>query len=346
LNAAFVPGNPAIVPRLFDFAITGDVIAALATAKLVCNTPRVFAAFLTTILFSMSAIFGHRSAKLIGGTEANFWRISFATAFLAIWAYTLGQGLEGAGLTLFLISGLLGIGLGDVAYFQSLPRLGPRLTLLLVQCLTAPFAALIEWLWLGTKVTGWQMLFGGITLAGVAIALAPKEHLHLKPRDRFIGVFAGVLAALGGAGGAVYSRKAYAVLQDVGETIHPISAGFQRVLAGCIVSGISLLIVKRHVIRRELRESFCSPEAGREKWNRVWFWIVLNSLAGQTLGVSCMQWAFETTPTGVVLPIIALSPIIVIPLSYIFDGEKPSLRSLIGGLIAVAGVVALTSTRH
>ncbi len=335
MKDAFVP-EPSNSPQ---------VNPLLASRHCVCNTPRVFAAFLTTILFSLSAICGHRSAKLIGGTEANFWRIAFATLFLAIWGFSVGHGLESAGLTMFLISGLLGIGLGDVAYFQALPRLGPRLTLLLVQCLTAPIAALIEWLWLGTKITGMQMLFGAVTLGGVALALAPKEHLHLPARERLIGLTAGVLAAIGGAGGAVFSRKAYAVLQEVGETIHPITAGFQRVLAGCIVSGISLLIVKRHALKQDFQEGFCPPDSAREKWRQVWFWVVLNSLAGQTLGVSCMQWAFETTPTGIVLPIIALSPIVVIPMSYVIDGEKPSLRSMVGGLIAVAGVIGLTTSR-
>ena len=40
----------------------------------------MFAAFLTTILFSISVVCGHRSAKLIGGTEANFWRLSYRAA--------------------------------------------------------------------------------------------------------------------------------------------------------------------------------------------------------------------------------------------------------------------------
>jgi drug/metabolite transporter (DMT)-like permease len=302
----------------------------------------VFAAFLTTILISISAVCGHRSARLIGGTEANFWRITLATFFLALWAYTFGQGLEGSALPVFLLSGVIGIGIGDVAYFQSLPRLGPRLSLLIVQCLTAPFAALIEWLWLGTTLTLWQMLAGLVTLAGVGIALAPGGHVRLPRRELGIGILAGVLAALGGAGGAVFSRKAYAVLQAAGETIHPINAGFQRVLGGCLIGAFFLLIVKRNAVRKGFDLSGqLIPLESRRKWRQVWFWIVLNSLAGQTLGMSCMQWAFETTPTGIVLPIVAMSPIMVIPIAWFIEGERPTLHSVVGGLIAVGGVIAL-----
>jgi drug/metabolite transporter (DMT)-like permease len=71
----------------------------------------------------------------------------------------------------------------------------------------------------------------------------------------------------------------------------------------------------------------------------------MNSLAGQTLGVSCMQWALETTPTGIVLAIIAIAPIVVIPLAIVFESEKPTVHSLAGGVIAVAGVIGLTLAR-
>ncbi len=303
----------------------------------------MFAAFLTTILISISAICGHRSAKLIGGTEANFWRITFATVLLAIWAYAFGKGLEGSAFPIFLMSGVVGIGLGDISYFQALPRLGPRLSLLLVQCLTAPFGALIEWLWLGTTLTASQICCGIVILVGVAIALLPDGRRRLSRRELAFGSLAGILAALGGAGGAVLSRKAYAVVHAAGESIHPINAGFQRVLGGCLLAGISLLIVKRRSLQVGFQIS-AGPAltTSREKWRKVWFWIALNSLAGQTLGVSCMQWAFETTPTGIVLPIIATAPIVVIPLAYLVEGERPTRHSLVGGGIAVAGVIALT----
>ena len=54
-----------------------------------------------------------------------------------------------------------------------------------------------------------------------------------------------------------------------------------------------------------------------------------------------MQRAFETTPTGIVLSITATTPIFVMPLAYLFEHEKPTRYSVIGGMIAVAGVIAL-----
>src|SRR6185295_14754749 len=95
----------------------------------------MFAALLTTLLFATSAICGYRTSKQIGGIEANFWRITLATIFLTIWAFTFGVGFAGAP-GWFMLSGFFGIGVGDTAYFQALPRLGSRRTVLLCQCFT------------------------------------------------------------------------------------------------------------------------------------------------------------------------------------------------------------------
>ena len=112
----------------------------------------MFAAFLATFCFSISVVCGTRTAKLIGGIEANFWRLALATLFLGVWTFTGGNGLGSGALPIFLLSGLIGIGIGDAGLFEALPRLGSRLSVLLIQCGTAPIAALVEWLWLGTTL--------------------------------------------------------------------------------------------------------------------------------------------------------------------------------------------------
>ena len=59
----------------------------------------------------------------------------------------------------------------------------------------------------------------------------------------------------------------------------------------------------------------------------------------------CYQWALATTPSGIVLPISTTTPLAVIPLAYKLEGDRPRVSSLVGGVIAVAGVVALTVVR-
>jgi drug/metabolite transporter (DMT)-like permease len=329
----------------------------------------MFAAFLSTLLFSVSVICGHRSAKLIGGSEANFWRLTLAALFLGVWSFGTGVGLSGAALPMFLLSGIVGIGVGDVALFQTLPRLGSRLSLLLIHCLSAPFAALIEWLWMRTPLTGTQIVCGITILVGVGIALSPGKHTKLDRRELVVGALFAILGAVGNAFGAVLSRKAYAIAHENLEVISGHDAAFQRIVGGLAVAGICLVIVKRGTLWKgaDLAEVSADPDSRersasgantvvmgqprsdfgkiRQKWLRAGPWILVNSLAGQTLGVSFMQRAFETTPTGLVLAIIATTPIVVMPLAYFFEGEKATMRSVAGGIVGVVGVVLLIWSR-
>ncbi|MBI3415324.1 MAG: EamA family transporter [Verrucomicrobia bacterium] len=302
----------------------------------------MLAAFLSTILFSISAVTAHRTSKLVGGIEANFWRLLCATALLAIYAHSLGAGLSGTALGIFLVSGGIGFGIGDFALFQALPKLGSRLTILLVQCLAAPIAALIEWLWLGTTLNGAQLVCGAAILTGVALALSPSEHLQLTRKQLVAGVLFGSIAAVGQAGGAVLSRVANAQLHTAGQEIDGITAAYQRILGGIVVTAMVFWIARhrKKIFASGTLSSSSPPPAGSK--HVIWPWIFVNALAGPTLGVSCYQWALKTTPTGIVLPIVAITPLVIIPFARVVEGERPTHRSLVGGMIAVVGVVALT----
>jgi len=275
---------------------------------------------------------GSRSSRIVGGLEANFFRILVATFLLALYAHTLGSGFSGQAFPIFLLSGVIGFGIGDIALYQALPRIGSRLSLILLHCLAAPIGAAIEWIWLGNALTARQVLCGLIILAGVAIALAPREHLHLPRKTLIAGIIFGIIAAFGQGVGSVVSRKAYEVAAAAGENIDGITAAYQRIWGGVLFAAIGYFAF-RH--REATRKPFI------ERVRPAWKWIVANGTLGPALGVSCMQYALAKAPTGIVLPILALAPVVIIPFSRHFENERPTLRSLLGGAIAVTGVICL-----
>ena len=290
-------------------------------------------AFLTTLLFAISAVSANRSTRMLGGIQANFWRISLATLLLAAWAHGIGSGFTGRALPYFLISGCIGFGFGDLAFYQALPRLGSRLSVLIVHCLAAPLAAVVEWIWLGTTLTRVQIFSSLVILIGVGLALAPGRHLNLSPRRLLIGIVFGLVAAAGQGVGAVFSRKAYQVAGMAGQHIDGLTAAYQRIVAGWFLAAFAFFL------KRRANES---GEEDRRTWRTASGWVLLNAVAGPTLGVGCFQWALSTRPTGVVLPIVATTPIVVIPFARVIEGEHPRVRSLVGGAIAVAGAVSLS----
>lgn len=301
-------------------------------------------AILTSVLFALSAVSAHRSARMLGATRANFWRLLVATALLALGAHTLGTGLEGQALPWLLLSGAVGFGLGDLALFQALPRLGSRLTILLVQCLATPVGAGAEWIWLGTPLSGPQIFWGLTILAGVALALGPGEHPHLTRRTWMVGTAYGLLAAVGQGGGAVLSRRAFAVGAASGENIDGVTAAYQRILGGLGIAALGWWLTRLQEKRRNISEAGRSnlqqrpiPRSASAGW-----WVLVNALCGPALGVSCFQWALKSTPTGIVLPIVATTPLMVIPLARLMEGERVTGRAVAGGAMAVAGAIGLS----
>jgi drug/metabolite transporter (DMT)-like permease len=294
----------------------------------------VFPSFLTTIFFSLSVIFAARSARVLGGQTANLGRISVATVLLALWAHLFGQGLQGGGLPWFFLSGVIGFGLGDMALFGALPRIGPRLAILITQCLAAPIAAVVEWLWLGTTVRPVDLACAGVILVGVAIALAPDHGMDVPPRTFWIGVLFGVGSALGQASGAVLSRKANEAAALTGYVIDGGTAAYQRVIGGLLMTIIGFLLIRR----TQAKDAEPKPE---DRWKRGSALVLANALAGPTIGVGCYQWALRSTPSGLVLPVVATSPLVTIILSFFIDGTRPTRRAVIGGVMAVIGAVLL-----
>ena len=197
----------------------------------------MFAALLTTVFFSLSAIFATRSIKTVGSTTANLGRLGVALIFLGSYAHAFGAGFGGAGRGWFLLSGVIGMGLGDLALFAALPRLGSRLTVLMCQCLAVPIAMQAEWMWLGTRLSFSQIGWAFIILAGVAVALMPSRNDPPKVPVTRLGLLFGLLSAVGQGLGAVVSRHAYEVTHAAGGSIDGISAAYQRIAGGLLITG-------------------------------------------------------------------------------------------------------------
>ncbi len=296
---------------------------------------------LATLLFALSVMAASRSIGHLGSNLANFWRVFLAAVLLGLWGHTVGQGLAGPGLAFFFLSGCVGFGLGDVALFQAIPRLGPHLSSLLINCFAAPMGALIEWLWLGQRLTSHQLAAGGVILAGVALALAPKRGEGFPSSHRWLGIFYGLMAALGQAGGAVLSRKAFAMAASVGQPMDGGTAAYQRILGGLLVA-VAVLAWQTRV------EPGLTRRGPGWRWldpGKAWKWVILNALSGPAIGVGLYQWGLAVAPSGVVLSIVATTPLAVMPLAWALDGKRPGKRAMGGSLLAVAGVIGLIQTR-
>ena len=294
-------------------------------------------AVFTAVLWAMSAVSAGRSTRLLGAGTANLSRLALGTGLLALWAHLFGRGLAGVGLPWLFLSGIAGFGLGDLALYGAYYHLGPRLGVLLCLCLAAPLGAFMEWVWLGTRLTLYQILCSTTILVGVFAALAPDRRTAAGAHAWAAGIAMGAIAALGQASGAVLTRKAFNVAGQAGQHIDGGTAAYQRILGGLLLTAVVLFI---HRWRKQPGPPHRDTPADHP-WRRAWPWVIANALCGPAVGVAFYQWALAIAPTGIVLAIVATTPLVVIPLTMVLDGERPTVRSLAGGAVAVLGAAAL-----
>lgn len=296
----------------------------------------VIPALLTTFLWAAGATVSYRLTRLMGPEAANFWRLLLAATLLAVWVLPFhGAGPEASRGWLFL-SGIVGFGIGDIALYYALPRIGSRLTLLMVQCLAAPIGILVGWVWLGQSLGARELASAAMILSGVGVALAPGSH-KVPGKDVGSGVFWGFVAALGQAFGALISSHGMTLASEAGTPVSGVVAAHGRIWGGVIVAGAFLAwrVKGRHT------HWFSAPGSPAPAARSVVGWLLATALLGPVVGASCYQWALGSAPTGIVLAIVATTPLVVMPLAGWLEGDKPGWRAALGGVVAVAGVVLL-----
>ncbi|MEM9016935.1 MAG: DMT family transporter [Verrucomicrobiota bacterium] len=297
----------------------------------------MFAALITPILFSFSAVSGQKVAVELGAIAGNLVRLFVAGVILGlIVMVTSPETLSSITFPWFFVSGVIGFGIGDIGLFLAYERIGSRLTMLLNLCLAPVFAIALEWGWLGTTVSGPVLLCILTILLGVTMALRPgaKSRQKMQRRGNFgWGVFWAIVAGFGQGTGAVISRKAEAIATFNGIASTGISAAFQRVLAGFV---FALLVF---VVLRIFRSRLLTGGTGLTR--KGGFWLLGAALFGPVIGVSCFQWALQSLESGIVLAVVALTPVVLIPLAAVFEGDHPTRLAICGAIVAVIGVACL-----
>ncbi len=294
-------------------------------------------ALLTVLLFACSGIAGERAARYWGGQLANLLRLFLAAGILATGTLLLfPSSLRWETFGWLFLSGIVGFGLGDIALFLAYVRIGARLTILLNLCTAPIWSSITEWAWLGTGLSIQEIAAIGVILAGVILALLSRPALAPQGQARinWTGVLCGIGAGMGQGIGAVISRNAFELADKGGFLLNGFSAAAQRVCGGFLTVLLVFLAFSA------LGKNHIRPMAVDSK-RPAFAWLVATTICGPVLGVSCFQWSLIQLPSGIANAVVAMTPIAMIPLVMIVDGERPRALSIAGACLAVAGVILL-----
>jgi len=69
--------------------------------------------------------------------------------------------------------------------------------------------------------------------------------------------------------------------------------------------------------------------------------MIAGSIAGPFLGIWLSLMAVQLAPVGVAATLMALPPVILIPLGYFLYGERVGPRGIVGTIVAFCGVALI-----
>ena len=283
-------------------------------------------AILAAVCWTFASLISADLTREIGALAFNRIRLFFVslmligyTTYIDTW-HTLNTNT----LTIILISGVIGIFLGDTLLFMALQRIGPRRNNILF-ALAAPFTVLLNIVFLN-EVMGLLNLIGCIgVFCGVVIAIMygkTKNNEHrweMIEGSLSIGIIMGILAALCQAIGLIMMKPILV------SGVDPIASAALRTTISFVLLSSTFLIKSPNFISK----------------NQINFLIIIKTILsgflGMALGMSLLLIALQKADAGIVATLSSTSPIMILFLIWILTNKIPSLGAWIGTIIALVG---------
>lgn len=287
------------------------------------------AALLTAFCWVGSSVSFEYSGKKVGSLVLNLMRLVISLFIITIINFFITNGFRDLSVSpeafqALLFSGLVGFVIGDMFLFQAFVEIGARVSML-IMALAPPITAVLSYFILGETLGLIQILGMMLTFIGIAIVITGKEKGSQKivVKHPLKGITFAFLGAVGQALGLILSKVGVAEL-------NPFVATEIRIFSGILGFILIISFTKKW-------PNFFS--AFKNKTAMVG--ITIGSLFGPVIGVSLSLMAIKYTSTAIASTLMAIVPILIIPVSIIFFKEKVKANEVIGALVGVLGVAVI-----
>jgi drug/metabolite transporter (DMT)-like permease len=286
------------------------------------------AALITACFWSTSSIAFTEASVRVGPMYVNVTRMIFAVIFLLITILIISApiNLSFAQIIYLVISGFVGLTIGDTYLFKAFKSIGARLSMLVMSSVPV-ISTILAFIFLDERISFSGIVGMCITISGITIVIVQREE---KPASKYKIEFAGIIFALigavGQAVGLIFARFAF----DIGE-INGFVATIVRVFSALIITYILAASTKR----------FSNPIKVYKQNPKGLTFTIIGSIFGPYLGITFSLISITYAKIGVASTIMATVPIIMLPLVRYYYKEKLSPISIFGAILAVSGVALL-----
>lgn len=285
-----------------------------------------FAALLTAIFWTITALAFEFAVKRVGTYTLNVIRLGFAFILLATYSY-FRRGLllpidaSQHALLWLSLSGIVGFLLGDMFLFRSFAIIGSRIAML-IMTMVPIFTTIFSWFLLN-EILSIKALSGMcLVVGGIFLTIWSKKNYDNKFRLQYPlnGLIFAFLGAIGQAGGLVLSKFGMG-------NYDPFASTHIRIMAGFIGFVLIITILRKW---KFVKTTFSNKP--------VMAGISIGSVFGPFLGVSFSLIAVQFTHAGIAATLMSIVPILIIPPAIIFFKQNVSLKEIIGAFICIGGV--------
>mgnify|MGYP001222948608 CR=1 FL=1 len=282
-----------------------------------------FSALLTAVLWSGTSIAFASASEKIGSLQLNINRMIFASLFLISTILIMGYRFELSAnqFSNLIISGVIGLVIGDSFLFKSYQIIGARISMLLM-ALSPAMSALLAFVFLHERISYLGVVGILITLSGITLVVLERKS-NSKYSITTLGIVYGLLGAMGQAGGLIFAKFAF-----VEGHITGFIATFIRVFSSVIIFLPIMLLLKKYK----------NPYKLYNKEKSALGATLIGTVMGPFLGITFSLIAVENTKVGIAATLMSTMPIIMLPMVKYFYKEKLSWRAIVGAVIAVAGI--------
>ena len=285
-----------------------------------------FLALLAAFSWSISSLISADITRILGGIGFNRLRLIFVSIMLLSYAtfQKTWDTINIEYLNVIIVSGIIGIFLGDTLLFMALKRIGPRRNNILFS-LAAPFTVILNILALQQKMSLIEITGCILVFIGVVVAISygnSKNNNHrweLIEGSIKIGILFGILAALCQSIGLIMMKP----ILDQGAD--PIASAAIR----CTIS--ALLLSLTYISKSNLIGSNINFTTS------IILKTIISGFLGMALGMSLLLIALQKADAGIVATLSSTSPIMILFLLWIITKKIPSTGAWIGTIIAIIG---------
>ena len=283
-------------------------------------------ALCAAFLWAVSSLISVVPAQHLGAFAYSRWRMGCTAIILSTMAWITGGWLSVSAehITPMMASGLIGIFIGDTALFACLNRMGPRQAGLLFSC-HAVFSAILGYFLFSESMTGMELIGAALVFSGVVMAIfygrrgQTSNALEEIKGNVWIGVGLGLTAAMCQALGGIIAKP---VMQT---SVDPVAASAIRMISA-FVAHCALWLIGAKVARATQTITW-----------KVFGITALNGFLAMAVGMTLILYALREGNVGMVALLSSTTPIMLLPLLWIYTKKRPNRFAWFGAALAVIG---------